>query len=183
MGPDGQIVTTYRKIHLFDADVGTTSYRESDTNDPGDAIVTCEVGSWTMGLSVCYDLRFPELYRILALLGCDFVTVPADFTLHTGKDHWEVLVRARAIENQYFVVAAAQWGYRDDGKAAFGHSMIVDPWGVMLAQAPDGDCAIVAALSADSIRRTRAAVPSLRNRRSATYMWPDAPVGAIPVPR
>src|SRR5439155_15937269 len=122
---------------------------------PGDRPATIEVESWKVGLTICYDLRFPELYRILAVDGCEIVTVPAAFTLYTGKDHWEVLLRARAIENQCFVVAANQWGSYADGKASYGRSMIVDPWGVVLAQAPDEDGIIVAELERERLEDIR----------------------------
>lgn len=169
--PEGEVLAVYRKIHAFDVEVGGRRYRESDTDDPGGEIVSCELCGWRTGLSICYDVRFPELYRILALRGCRVVAVPADFTFFTGKDHWELLLRARAVENQYFVAAAAQWGARDEGTVAFGRSMIVDPWGVILAQAPDEDCAFVAELDTAAVERVRAALPSLQNRRPDAYEW------------
>jgi predicted amidohydrolase len=170
--PDGELVAVYRKIHLFDVDVGGQVYRESETEEPGDEVVRCEVESWRLGLSVCYDVRFPELYRILALEGAEVVTVPAAFTLFTGKDHWELLVRARAVENQLYVVAANQWGAHGSSKASYGRSMIVDPWGIMLAVAPDEDTVIVAELDRARIERVRTALPSLANRQPAAYRWP-----------
>jgi predicted amidohydrolase len=126
-------------------------------------------------LSVCYDLRFPELYRILAVEGAEVVTVPAAFTLYTGKDHWELLLRARAVENQCFVVASNEWGVHEEGKAAYGRSMIVDPWGVVLATAPDEDTVVSAELDRALLRRIRESLPSLANRRPGAYRWP-APV-------
>jgi predicted amidohydrolase len=170
--PEGEIAAVYRKIHLFDVEVGGHVYRESETEEPGDEPVTCEVEGWRVGLSVCYDLRFPELYRILAVEGAELVTVPAAFTLYTGKDHWELLLRARAVENQCYVAAANQWGVNAGGKPSYGRSSIVDPWGVVLAQAPDEDCVISAELDRAAMERTRRALPSLANRQPAAYTWP-----------
>src|SRR6476619_6407628 len=129
IGPDGEDVAIYRKIHMFDVDVGDVSYRESEHERPGSEIVTAGVGELTAGMSVCYDLRFPELYRILALRGARLVLVPSAFTLATGRDHWDVLLRARAIENQVFVIAPDQVGRADPHYESFGRSSIVDPWG------------------------------------------------------
>jgi predicted amidohydrolase len=170
--PEGEIAAVYRKIHLFDVEVGGHVYRESETEEPGDEPVTCEVEGWRVGLSVCYDLRFPELYRILAVEGAELVTVPAAFTLYTGKDHWELLLRARAVENQCFVAAANQWGVNAGGKPSYGRSSIVDSWGVVLAQAPDEDCVISAELDRTAMERIRRALPSLANRQPAAYTWP-----------
>jgi deaminated glutathione amidase len=170
--PEGEIAAVYRKIHLFDVQVGGHVYRESETEEPGDQLVRTEVEGWKLGLTICYDLRFPELYRLLALEGCEALAVPAAFTLYTGKDHWEPLLRARAIENQCFVVAANQWGSYADGKAAYGRSMIVDPWGVVLAQAPDGDGVISAELDHERIADVRRRIPALANRQPAAYQWP-----------
>jgi predicted amidohydrolase len=170
--PEGEIAAVYRKIHLFDVQVGGHVYRESETEEPGDQLVRTEVEGWKLGLTICYDLRFPELYRLLALEGCEALAVPAAFTLYTGKDHWEPLLRARAIENQCFVVAANQWGSYADGKAAYGRSMIVDPWGVVVAQAPDGDGVISAELDRERIAEVRRRIPALANRQPAAYQWP-----------
>jgi len=170
---DGELVAVYRKIHMFDVDVGGVAYRESEVEEPGDETVVCIAGGWPVGLTVCYDLRFPELYRILALEGAEVLTVPAAFTAFTGKDHWELLLRARAVENQCYVAAANQWGPHDPGKASYGHSLIVDPWGVVLAEAPDEDCVIVADLDRERLERIRAELPSLANRQAAAYRWPD----------
>lgn len=171
---DGELVAAYRKIHMFDVDVGGVAYRESEAEEPGDETVVCAAGGWRVGLSVCYDLRFPELYRILALDGAELVTVPAAFTAFTGKDHWELLVRARAVENQCYVAAANQWGtYGGGTKASHGRSLVADPWGVVLAQAPDEDCVIVAELDRERLERIRAELPSLANRQAAAYRWPD----------
>jgi deaminated glutathione amidase len=169
---EGEIAAVYRKIHLFDVQVGGHVYRESETEEPGDQLVRTEVEGWKLGLTICYDLRFPELYRLLALEGCEALAVPAAFTLYTGKDHWEPLLRARAIENQCFVVAANQWGSYADGKAAYGRSMIVDPWGVVLAQAPDGDGVISSELDRERIADVRRRIPALANRQPAAYQWP-----------
>jgi predicted amidohydrolase len=171
---DGELVAVYRKIHMFDVDVGGVAYRESEAEQPGDETVVCAAGGWRVGPTVCYDLRFPELYRILALEGAELLTVPAAFTAFTGKDHWELLLRARAVENQCYVAAANQWGAYEGGKASHGRSLIVDPWGVVLAQAPDEDCVIVAELSRSRLERIRAELPSLANRQAAAYRWPDA---------
>jgi deaminated glutathione amidase len=170
--PEGEIAAVYRKIHMFDVEVGGHVYRESETEEPGDAPATCEVEGWKVGLTVCYDLRFPELYRILAIEGCEVMTVPAAFTLFTGKDHWELLLRARAVENQCYIVAPNQWGAFSEGKAAFGRSMIVDPWGVVLAQAPDEDGVIAADLDRARLEDVRRRLPSLANRQPAAYQWP-----------
>src|SRR5919199_2150218 len=133
--PDGELTGVYRKIHLFDDEVGGHVYRESETEEPGDVPVVGTGEGWRIGLSVCYDVRFPELYRILALEGALILTVPSNFTRTTGEAHWEVLLRARAVENQAFVIAAAQSGESPPGMTAYGNSMIVDPWGEILARA------------------------------------------------
>jgi len=173
--PGGEIAAVYRKIHLFDVEAGGHVYRESDTEEPGDEPVLAEVEGWPVGLSVCYDVRFPELYRILALQGARLFTVPAHFTLYTGKDHWELLLRARAVENQCYLAAAAQVGETLPGKLSFGRSSIVDPWGVVLAQAPDEETVIAAELDRLRLEAIRTRFPSLRSRRPEAYRWP-APV-------
>ena len=174
LNPQGDIVAHYRKIHLFDVEVaGHVSAQESSTIEPGDEIVTLDLDSVRFGLSICYDLRFPELYRILALLGAKVLFVPAAFTMFTGKDHWEVLLRARAIENQAFVVAPAQVGKHPPNGVSYGRSMIVDPWGLLLAQAGDSPDVIVSDLSLEALARVRRDVPSLRNRRPSSYRWPQ----------
>jgi len=171
--PDGEIAAVYRKIHMFDVEVDGTVYRESDSEDPGQEIVTSSTRDGVeLGLSVCYDLRFPELYRILALRGARILPLPAAFTLATTRDHWETLVRARAIENQAFVVAANQVGSHPPHHRSGGRSMIVDPWGVVLAQAPDREAAIVAELDLDRQEEIRRALPSLANRQPGAYAWP-----------
>jgi deaminated glutathione amidase len=170
--PQGERVAVYRKIHMFDVEVGGHLYRESESEEPGEEPATCDIEGWRVGLTLCYDLRFPELYRILALEGAELVTVPAAFTLYTGKDHWELLVRARAVENQCYVAAANQWGTHGDGKASYGRSLIVDPWGIVLAQAADEDAVLTAELERAHMERIRASLPSLANRRPAAYRWP-----------
>jgi predicted amidohydrolase len=168
----GELVAEYRKIHMFDVEVGGHLYRESESEEPGDAPAVCEAEGWKLGLTICYDLRFPELYRALAVEGAEVMTIPAAFTLYTGKDHWELLVRARAVENQCYALAADQWGTHPDGKAAYGRSMIVDPWGVVLAQAPDEDTVISAELDRARLEEIRRSLPSLANRQPAAYEWP-----------
>ena len=170
--PDGELVALYRKIHLFDVDVGGLRYRESEAEEPGEEPVVARLEGWPIGLTVCYDLRFPELYRILALEGAELVTVPAHFTLYTGKDHWHVLLRARAIENQNYVAAAAQIGETIPGKLSYGRSLIVDPWGTVVAQAPDEETVISAELDHSRLREIRAKLPSLANRQPDAYRWP-----------
>jgi deaminated glutathione amidase len=173
IGPDGEIEATYRKIHMFDVDVGGVEYRESDTQEPGGEIVVAEAGGVALGMTVCYDVRFPELYRILAVRGARVVTVPAAFTLHTGKDHWELLMRARAVENQVFVVAPGQFGEAPPHYHSYGRSMIVDPWGVVLATAPDEECFVAADLDFALQDEIRSKLPSLANRVPGAYQWPD----------
>jgi predicted amidohydrolase len=172
VGPDGDIQSVYRKIHLFDVEVDGAVYAESSTEDPGDEIVVTDLaGGLKLGMSVCYDLRFPELYRILALREAELITVPAAFTLPTTRDHWEVLVRARAIENQCFVIAANQIGNHPGGLRSGGRSLIVDPWGLVLATAPDTECAIVADLDFENLRDIRRRLPSVARRRPEAYAW------------
>ncbi len=170
--PDGEIVAVYRKIHMFDVDVGGVSYRESDHEQPGDEIVGVSLAGVEVGLTVCYDLRFPELYRILAVRGARVITVPSAFTLATGRDHWEVLLRARAIENQAFVIAPNQFGEAPPHYSSYGHSMIVDPWGLVLARAPDEECVVDAELDLARQDEIRASLPSLANRQAQAYHWP-----------
>jgi predicted amidohydrolase len=166
-GPDGEEVARYRKIHLFDVDLPNgVRHRESETIRPGDRAVAVETPLGMIGMTVCYDLRFPELYRGLAALGAHVLLVPANFTLMTGKDHWEALLRARAIENQAWVLASGQIGQKHAGKASFGRSMIVDPWGAVVALAPDMDEALaVAEIDMDWLDKVRALVPALRHAR------------------
>jgi deaminated glutathione amidase len=174
VGPDGEVRAVYRKMHMFDVEVAGRTYRESEHEAPGDEIVTSETaGGVELGLTVCYDLRFPELFRILAVRGARVLTVPAAFTLATTRDHWEPLLRARAIENQAFVIAANQIGEHARGFRSGGRSMIVDPWGVVLATAPDGETFITAELDLERQAEIRRTLPSLANRRPQAYAWPQ----------
>ena len=173
IGADGEDVALYRKIHMFDVDAGGVEYRESEHEEAGAEIVTAPLGDLVVGLSVCYDLRFPELYRILAVRGARLIAVPSAFTLTTGRDHWEVLLRARAIENQAFVLAPNQVGEAPPHYSSFGHSAIVDPWGELLVTAPDGECFVAADLDLAAQDRVRHSLPSLANRRPEAYVWPQ----------
>lgn len=171
LDPEGEIRAAYRKIHLFESAVAGAEASESASSASGDRIVTAEVAGMTVGLTTCYDLRFPELYRILALRGARIITAVSGFTERTGRDHWEVLVRARAIENQVFVIAPNQLG--GTGPRRYGRTMIVDPWGLVLALAPDRECYITADLDFEAQDATRAQLPTLPNRRPETYEWPE----------
>ena len=172
--PSGEEVARYRKIHLFDVDLDSgTAYRESSTIAPGDEIVTFELDGVTVGLAICYDLRFPELFRILALRGAEAIILPAAFTMTTGKDHWETLIRARAIENSLYMVAVGQVGQHPPGLWCYGRSMVVDPWGTVIAQASDHPTVITAQIESDYADAVRRQVPSLRNRLPDRYEWPD----------
>jgi predicted amidohydrolase len=163
---EGSLAAAYRKIHLYDVEIpGRVSYQESRSVAPGQEPVTVDVDGVPVGLTICYDLRFPELYRRLAIGGARILVVPAAFMMHTGRDHWEVLLRARAIENQCYVVAAGQIGDHDPGRTCFGRSMVVDPWGTVIAQAPDTVGVTVADLDVDRLERLRLELPSLANRR------------------
>jgi deaminated glutathione amidase len=171
--PDGERQAVYRKIHMFDVEVGGRVYKESENEAPGDEIVVTQAANGAeLGMSVCYDLRFPELYRILAVRGARILLVPAAFTLATTREHWEILLRARAIEDQAFVVAANQIGEHAKGIRSGGRSMIVDPWGIVLAQAPDAETFVVAELDLERQAEIRRSVPSLANRRPEAYRWP-----------
>lgn len=167
--PGGAVVGVYRKIHMFDVDVEGRAYRESTATEPGAEIVAADVLGRRVGMTVCYDLRFPELYRRLAVAGAQILVVPAAFTRPTGRAHWETLLRARAIENQAFVVAAGQVGEHADGTASYGHSMIVDPWGVVLAEAGEGEGLALATLDFDALADVRARLPALAHRRPDLY--------------
>ena len=171
LGADGATLAVYRKIHLFDIDLpGMEHLKESRAVRPGDEVVTAALPvagapPATIGLSICYDLRFPELYRDLARRGARILAVPSAFTDRTGKDHWEVLLRARAIENLAFVFAPAQSGVHGRGRASHGHAMVVDPWGTVLAQVPDGEGVAVAELDFERQDRLRRELPALGHRR------------------
>jgi deaminated glutathione amidase len=165
-GPDGERLAVYRKIHLFDVDLpGRVTIKESDAKIPGTEVVTAATSLGPIGLSVCYDLRFPELFRRLAFSGVRILTVPSAFTFPTGEAHWEVLIRARAIENQCYVVAPAQFGPNVHGFSDYGNSMIVDPWGRVLARAGDSEGVVIAPLDMAYLERVRRELPSLTHAR------------------
>ena len=169
IAPDGSIAARYRKVHLFDVAIEAGPVdTESARVTAGDRLVTASVDGATVGLSICYDLRFPELYRALAMAGATILTVPANFTERTGRDHWEVLLRARAIENAAYVLAPSQIG-GPPGQPAFGRSMIVDPWGTIVAQAPDSVAIVRADLDLDRVAALRRQIPVLANRRPDAY--------------
>jgi len=173
--PSGEIIATYRKMHLFDVAVNPeVTFQESATVKPGEEIVSFDLDGMRVGLATCYDLRFPELFRILTLEGAEAILLPAAFTLMTGKDHWEVLIRARAIENQVYLVACNQVGFWAPGKANYGRSMIVDPWGTVIATAPDTDCVLSGTIDRDRIQTVRQQIPSVANRQPAAYRWPES---------
>ncbi|HTO52509.1 MAG TPA: carbon-nitrogen hydrolase family protein [Myxococcota bacterium] len=164
-GPAGELLALYRKIHLFDIDLVGTTLTESSRVAPGSEIVTAKTATCTLGLSICYDVRFPELYRQLAERGAQVLLVPAAFTVPTGRDHWQVLLRARAIENQCYVVAAAQFGDHNPGRRSFGRSLVVDPWGTVLCTVPDGEGLGLAELDFARQAEIRRRLPALRHRR------------------
>ena len=165
-GPDGARLAVYRKIHLFDVDLpGRVTIKESDVKLGGRELVTATTGLGTVGLSICYDLRFPELYRRLASAGARILAIPSAFTFTTGEAHWEVLIRSRAIENQSFVIAPAQFGPNVHGFSDYGNSMIVDPWGRVLARAPDQEGVIIAPLDMEYLERVRRELPALAHAR------------------
>jgi predicted amidohydrolase len=174
-GPDGELKAVYRKIHMFDVEVGGVAYRESEHSEPADEIVLSETAQGVgLGLTICYDLRFPELYRILALRGARIVAIPAAFTRVTGEAHWEILLRARAIENQVFVIAPGQGRLPGPDRDSYGNSMIVDPWGEVLARAGgEGACFVAADLDLGRQEEIREKLPSLANRVAAAYRWPE----------
>jgi predicted amidohydrolase len=164
--PEGARLGAYRKMHLFDISVpGLDHLKESKATSPGTELVVADAGFAKLGLSICYDLRFPELYRELSSRGAEVLLVPSAFTDRTGRDHWEVLLRARAIENLCYVLAPAQWGKHAEKRASYGHAMIVDPWGAVLAQVPDGEGFAIATLDFDRLHRLRAELPALGARK------------------
>jgi deaminated glutathione amidase len=166
LDPSGAVVSVYRKMHLFDVDVpGGRRFRESEAIEPGGTPVVAETPWGGLGLSICYDLRFPELYRALTAGGARMVAVPSAFTVETGKDHWHVLLRARAIENQVFLLAPAQVGVHGPNRSSYGHALVVDPWGVVLAECGDHEGVALARLDFDYQDRVRAALPVLTHRR------------------
>jgi predicted amidohydrolase len=163
---DGAIAAVYRKIHLFDVAIPDGArYAESETVEPGREVVAARTPLGTVGLTVCYDLRFPELYRELSRRGADLLSIPAAFTLFTGKDHWEVLLRARAIENLAYVLAPAQVGRHSANRVTFGNAMVIDPWGVVLARCADGEGVCVAPFRRERIEQVRREIPALDHRR------------------
>ena len=179
-GPEGERLAFYRKIHMFDVEVGGQVYRESDSCRPGDRVVAVRLdpgasgrpghGQMTLGLSICYDLRFPELFRALLDLGAHVITMPSAFTMATGRDHWHVLVRARAIENQVFMVTANQTGEHAAGLESYGRSLIVDPWGVVLGQVADGVGVAVADLDLHRLAQVRRMLPAVHHRVPDAYL-------------
>ena len=172
-GPDGALLASYRKLHLFDIDLpGFVTFRESHFMATGDRLVVTATSIGRLGQATCYDLRFPELFRLLIDLGAEVLVIPAAFTLATGRDHWEVLLRARAIENQVFVVAPNQYGHHGADLHTFGRSMIIDPWGTVLATAPDGEGVITAEINFDRLDRIRSQLPSLQHRRDLDQLAP-----------
>jgi predicted amidohydrolase len=180
LGPDGDLLARYRKIHMFDVALeGNVVFQESATVAPGEEIVTVDLGGITLGLTICYDLRFPELFRLLALAGAEIIAVPAAFTQYTGKDHWEILLRARAIENQVFVLAPDEYGKHPGGSVTYGRSMVIDPWGTVLATAADGAGIAVADCDLSQLARIRRELPSLANRRPSTYTLEREPALAV----
>jgi predicted amidohydrolase len=165
-GPNGKVLASYRKIHLFDVDLTDgVSTRESDTREFGDTVVVANTELCAMGLTICYDLRFPELYRRLVHQGAQLIFVPSAFTAYTGKAHWEPLLRARAIENQVYVVAANQFGKNPKSFETYGHSLIVDPWGKVIAECPDGPGVVSADIDLDYLAQIRRELPALSHRK------------------
>ena len=167
---EGNIAGLYRKVHLFDVELpGGPSYRESEYIQPGSGITVCEVDGIIFGLTICYDVRFPELYRHLAMKGARIIFVPAAFTLFTGKDHWFPLLKARAIENQVYILAPAQYGRHGEKLLTYGHAAIVDPWGTILAQAPDRECVVLAEYLPDYQEEVRRRIPVFSHLRKDLY--------------
>lgn len=165
----GEIIAKYRKMHLFDIDVeGVVTYKESDLIEPGNDVVMAETSIGNIGLSICYDLRFPELFRKLMLKGSEILVVPAAFNLGTGIHHWETLLKARAIENQCYLIAPGQIGSYE-GNSTFGSSMIIDPWGIVIARASDREGLITAEVDREYIAKLRSQLPCLKNRRPSLY--------------
>ncbi|QQR36937.1 carbon-nitrogen hydrolase family protein [Devosia oryziradicis] len=173
-GPDGRQVATYDKIHLFDADIaGLNAYRESATYAGGERAVTADLGEFTLGMSICYDMRFPKLYNALANAGATLIAVPAAFTVPTGQAHWHVLLRARAIETGSYVIAAAQGGTHDNGRATYGHSLVIDPWGRVIAELDhDEPGVLLAEIAPEAVADARGRIPALANARN--FALPEA---------
>ncbi len=174
LDPMGEIIARYSKIHMYDVVLdGVAKYQESATVTPGGEIAITEIDGVPVGLTICYDLRFPELFRILALKGAQAIMLPAAFTLTTGKDHWETLIRARAIENGLYMIAPAQWGTHPPGNWCYGRSMVVDPWGTVVTTASDGVGIAYATVDPSRVATVRRQIPSLANRRPEAYTWPE----------
>ncbi len=172
--PAGKVISTYRKIHLFDYSINTSSaLNESKVVEPGNKVVTFNINGIKAGLAICYDLRFSELFRVLALEGIKILFIPSAFTTATGKDHWEVLIRARAIENQIYVVAPNQYGKHSEGRYSYGHSMIVGPWGHTLAIAQDKECVITANIDLDYLDKVRDKLPCLSHTKNFLFSYPS----------
>lgn len=172
--PRGEIIARYSKIHMFDVVLdGVAQFTESATVTSGDSIVVADIDGFPVGLAICYDLRFPELFRILALNGARAIFLPAAFTMTTGKDHWETLIRARAIENGVYMIASGQWGKHQPGNWCYGRSIVVDPWGTVLTTAPDGVGIAMAMIDPTRVETVRRQIPSLANRRPEAYRWPE----------
>jgi len=170
VSPQGRLATRYRKVHLFDVDIpGGATLRESDGTVPGTGPLVVPIGPAQVGVTICYDVRFPELYRSLALdKGAEVFLVPAAFTAHTGRAHWHLLLRARAVENQSWVVAAAQWGRHNERRESFGHSLVVDPWGTVVGEKAEGDGVVMAVLDGAALIKTRRQMPCLDH----AALWP-----------
>jgi len=170
--PTGEIIARYSTIHMFDVVLdGVAEYQESATVTPGDEVTITEIDGVLVGLAICYDLRFPELFRILALKGAQAIMLPAAFTLMTGRDHWETLIRARAIENGLYMIAPAQWGTHPPSNWCYGRSMVVDPWGTVVTTASDGVGIAYATVDPSRVATVRRQIPSLANRRPEAYTW------------
>ena len=169
-GPDGGLIATYDKIHMFDVDLDNgESWRESAVYEPGTQSVVADIGAARLGLSICYDVRFPHLYCDMALAGAEIIAVPAAFTRQTGEAHWHTLLKARAIENGAFVIAAAQGGTHEDGRETYGHSLVADPWGRIVAEADhDEPATIHCSIDLDEVAAARAKIPNLKNARDYT---------------
>ena len=172
IGPDGEVLARYRKLHLFDVEIpGGKKYLESATISPGQETAGFSIGEFNFGLATCYDLRFPELFRRLVLNGADVILLPAAFTMQTGRDHWEILLRARAIENLCWVVAVGQWGEAPPQHLCYGRSMVVNPWGLVIAQAPDGVAKVTADIDLYTLRQTRTRFPALDHVRDDIFAF------------
>jgi predicted amidohydrolase len=165
VNPGGHVIARYRKIHLFDVDIpGAATLRESDATAPGDELVVVDIGGARVGLTICYDVRFPELYRALVKdKGAEVLMVPAAFTAHTGAAHWHLLLRARAIEDQAWVVAPAQWGRHNEKRESYGHTLVVDPWGTLFDELPAGEGVLMATLHGDAVSQRRTQMPCLQH--------------------